>query len=162
MSFLLACKFSLILRMLPANEKCIMGSCRVTDVTANTTSASRQLLLLSRTSHDYPATYILLREMGLFNLLLQSAILCLLLIKFSLGSLHFLRARPRGGMLQAPSTPSNVNVKDLPEAQWFTQRLDHFDDSNIKTWQQRYFCNDGFHVKPDGPSFSDDRRRRSS
>lgn len=95
---------------------------------------------------------ILLREMGLFNVLLQSAIFCLVFIKFSLGSLHFLRGRPRGGMLLAPSFPSGVNVK-LPEAQWFTQRLDHFDDSNIRTWQQRYFYNDSFHLKPDGPVF---------
>ena len=69
----------------------------------------------------------------------------------SLGSLRFLRGRPRGGMLVAPAAP-NMNGK-LPEAHWLTQRLDHFDDSNTKTWQQRFFYNDRFHKKPDGPVF---------
>ena len=68
------------------------------------------------------------------------------------GSLHFLRGRPRGGMLAAPSADA-IHVKDLPQDQWFTQRLDHFDDSNTKTWQQRYFYNDKFFRKPDGPVF---------
>ena len=29
----------------------------------------------------------------------------------------------------------------LPEEQWFTQRLTHFDDANRATWQQRYWFN---------------------
>lgn len=68
------------------------------------------------------------------------------------GSLHFLRGRPRGGMVAAPAADA-IHVKDLPQDQWFTQRLDHFDDSNTKTWQQRYFYNDKFFRKPDGPVF---------
>ena len=68
------------------------------------------------------------------------------------GSLHFLRGRPRGGMLPAPSADA-IHVKDLSQDQWFTQRLDHFDDFNTKTWQQRYFYNDKFFRKPDGPVF---------
>ncbi|XP_020629406.1 putative serine protease K12H4.7 isoform X3 [Orbicella faveolata] len=72
-------------------------------------------------------------------------------INLSHCSLRFLRGRPRGGMLVAPAA-ANMNRK-LPEAHWFTQRLDHFDDSNTKTWQQRFFYNDSFHKKPDGPVF---------
>lgn len=70
----------------------------------------------------------------------------------SLGSLRFLRGRPRGGMLVPPAA-SGYNTEDLPPAHWFTQRLDHFDDSNTATWQQRFFYNDSFHDKPNGPVF---------
>ena len=83
---------------------------------------------------------------------LHFVILFLGFVTLSRGSLQFLRGRPRGGMLVAPAS-DNVNVKDLPQDQWFTQRLDHFDDSNTKTWQQRFFYNDSFHVKPNGPVF---------
>lgn len=92
-------------------------------------------------------------NMALLSLLLHLTILCFAFTKVSFGSLHFLRGRPRGGMLVAPESDSKTNVKDLPEAHWFTQRLDHFDDSNTKTWQQRYFYNDSFHVNSDGPVF---------
>ena len=108
-------------------------------------------------SHDFDSTasFIILllssTNMTLFNLPVYLVILCLGFTNFSLGSLNFLRGRPRGGMLVAPAKDSNI--KDLPQAQWFTQRLDHFDDSNTKTWQQRYFYNGSFHVKPDGPVF---------
>lgn len=87
----------------------------------------------------------------------SSASLCLIvtvvlgLTNCSHASLRFLRGRPKGGMLVAPAA-EHVNQK-LPEAHWFTQRLDHFDDSNTKTWQQRFFYNDTFHTKPDGPVF---------
>jgi pimeloyl-ACP methyl ester carboxylesterase len=40
-------------------------------------------------------------------------------------------------------------VKDVKEF-WFEQKLDHFNPTNIKTWQQRYFVNDTFY-KPGGP-----------
>lgn len=31
----------------------------------------------------------------------------------------------------------NLNAnRNLPDPQWYTQRLDHFDDSNTQTWQQ--------------------------
>ena len=87
----------------------------------------------------------------------SNASLCLIvtvvlgLTNCSHASLRFLRGRPKGGMLVAPAA-EHVNQK-LPEAHWFTQRLDHFDDSNTKTWQQRFFYNDAFHTKPDGPVF---------
>jgi len=40
----------------------------------------------------------------------------------------------------------------LPPAQWFTQVLDHFTPSDVRTWQQRFFVNDTFY-KPGGPIF---------
>ena len=79
--------------------------------------------------------------------------LCLLASFAVAGSLAFprmLRGRPFGGMLGEP--PVDKSVK-LPEAQWFAQRLNHFDDSNTRTWQQRFFVNDSFFHKKDGPVF---------
>ena len=34
-----------------------------------------------------------------------------------------------------PTRPSLISSED----QWFEQRLDHFDPTNVNTWQQRYF-----------------------
>lgn len=36
---------------------------------------------------------------------------------------------------------TSVHLADPAPAQWFTQRLDHFDRSNATTWQQRYYVN---------------------
>ncbi|XP_078380206.1 putative serine protease K12H4.7 [Oculina patagonica] len=85
----------------------------------------------------------------IFNVPLH-LLLIIVFTNLSLGSLRFLRGRPRGGMLVAPA---RHNTGKLPEAHWFTQRLDHFDDSNTETWQQRFFYNDSFYKKPDGPVF---------
>jgi len=48
-------------------------------------------------------------------------------------------------------TESNSSsVKEL----WFTQRITHFDESNQRTWQQRYFVNDAYWNKdPLAPVF---------
>ena len=53
---------------------------------------------------------------------------------------RFFRGRPRGreGMVGSPNVQHKVK---LPEEQWFTQRLTHFDDANRATWQQRYWFN---------------------
>jgi pimeloyl-ACP methyl ester carboxylesterase len=40
----------------------------------------------------------------------------------------------------------------VPPDQWLTQTLDHFNDADTRTWQQRYFLNDTFY-KPGGPVF---------
>ncbi|XP_072049545.1 LOW QUALITY PROTEIN: putative serine protease K12H4.7 [Amphiura filiformis] len=61
----------------------------------------------------------------------------------------FWHGRPRGGMI---GTPKRRFSGPLPPDQWITQRLDHFDDANIETWQQRYFVNDTY-FKGDGPVF---------
>lgn len=72
--------------------------------------------------------------------------------RFSCALPRFLRGRPRGrdGMLGAPAVGKHSS---LPADQWFTQRLSHFDDSNTATWQQRYFVNDSFWRKDEGPVF---------
>uniref|UniRef100_A0A672NEF7 Putative serine protease K12H4.7 n=1 Tax=Sinocyclocheilus grahami TaxID=75366 RepID=A0A672NEF7_SINGR len=38
------------------------------------------------------------------------------------------------------------------EAQWFIQRLDHFNGAEARVWKQRYFVNDTFY-RPGGPVF---------
>ncbi|XP_063840120.1 putative serine protease K12H4.7 [Scylla paramamosain] len=49
--------------------------------------------------------------------------------------------------LRPPPLPEGVH---LPQEKWFTQTLDHFSPTDIRTWQQRYFINDTFY-KPQGP-----------
>lgn len=80
----------------------------------------------------------------------QVLLLAVYITQSSLAFPRFINGRPRGGMLGAPRFDNSVK---LPDAQWFTQRLDHFDDSNTNTWQQRYFCNDSFYTKEGGPVF---------
>ncbi|KAL5004772.1 hypothetical protein ScPMuIL_018228 [Solemya velum] len=62
---------------------------------------------------------------------------------------NMLRGRPKGGMLGAPANPGNIN---LPPDMWFTQKLDHFNEADTRTWQQKYSLNDTFHT-PGGPVF---------
>ena len=63
----------------------------------------------------------------------------------SLAGQHFIRGRPVGkhGMLGLPISEDQLAVAftntSLPTAQWYDQRLDHFDPVNAKTWKQRYF-----------------------
>lgn len=68
----------------------------------------------------------------------------------------FHRGRPRGGMLGAPKKSKNqsssVSWKTPSEELWYTQKLDHFNPSDTRTWQQRYFVNDQFWTKG-GPVF---------
>lgn len=63
----------------------------------------------------------------------------------------FHNGRPRGGFLGSPYVTSNANLR-AAEPQWFTQRLDHFDPQNSRTWQQRYFVN-GSTFGVNGPVF---------
>lgn len=91
--------------------------------------------------------------MSVVDLLIHFVVLIFMFTKASQASLHFLRGRPRGGMLGVPEVGSTFDSKNLPEAQWFNQRLDHFDDSNTNTWQQRYFYNDSHYVNSGGPVF---------
>lgn len=92
-------------------------------------------------------------NMSVLDLLMHFVVLIFVFTKASLASLHFIRGRPRGGMLGVPEVGCTIDSKNLPEAQWFSQRLDHFDDSNTNTWQQRYFYNDSHYVNSDGPVF---------
>lgn len=36
--------------------------------------------------------------------------------------------------------------------QWIEQKLDHFDDTNLETWNMRYYSNSEYHVRG-GPIF---------
>lgn len=65
----------------------------------------------------------------------------------------FWRGRHHGGNLGGPSkSEDGLESNLLPAAQWFEQNLDHFDPTNSKTWQQRFYVNDTFY-KPNGPVF---------
>lgn len=67
------------------------------------------------------------------------------------GGKNFRLGRSRGGNL---GIPSGFYDGHLPVAQWFTQKLDHFSPSEIRTWKQRYFVNDSFYdYKNPGPVF---------
>lgn len=58
-------------------------------------------------------------------------------------SFQLIRGRPVGkhGLLGLPKTSESYVGDSLPKAQWFEQRLDHFDPVNTQTWKQRYFVN---------------------
>ncbi|XP_017480308.1 PREDICTED: putative serine protease K12H4.7 [Rhagoletis zephyria] len=72
--------------------------------------------------------------------LLLGAIVCLSACPPVASGFRLIRGRPVGkyGFLGLPV--SNVSYYDssIP-AQWFDQRLDHFDPTNTDTWKQRYF-----------------------
>ena len=53
-------------------------------------------------------------------------------------------------MLKAPPTPKGIEVAP---AQWFEQKLDHFNSSDTRTWKQRYFVNDTNWDRSYGPVF---------
>lgn len=82
-----------------------------------------------------------MNKIGFFPLLLfLQAVTCLR---------HFHNGRPKDGFLGVP----NVRFDgDLPKDQWITQKLDHFNDADLRMWEQRYFVNDTFY-KPGGPVF---------
>ncbi|XP_066600225.1 putative serine protease F56F10.1 [Prorops nasuta] len=61
----------------------------------------------------------------------------------------FKTGRSRHFSLGTPIIPNNAV---LPEEQWFTQFLDHFNPVEGRTWQQRYFVNATFY-KSGGPAF---------
>ena len=52
-------------------------------------------------------------------------------------------------MMGAPS----FKERDEPKEQWLKQKLDHFDDGDTRTWQQRYWVNDTFWDRQKGPVF---------
>ena len=53
-------------------------------------------------------------------------------------SFQLIRGRPVGkhGLLGLPKTSESYVGDSLPKAQWFEQRLDHFDPVNTQTWKQ--------------------------
>ncbi|XP_030556353.1 putative serine protease K12H4.7 [Drosophila novamexicana] len=51
-----------------------------------------------------------------------------------------------------PPVPANQNRADEVQTLWIEQKLDHFDESETRTWQMRYMLNDVF-FKAGGPLF---------
>ena len=73
------------------------------------------------------------------------ALVCLLLMVCASA-----RKRKLVGFESPPLPPGTV----LSEAQWFkAQKLDHFSNSDKRTWQQRYFVNDTLWDRKKGPVF---------
>jgi len=76
-------------------------------------------------------------------------VLVFLLIPSPLCSGGFPR-RGREGMLRAPARPEGLK---LAPAQWFQQKLGHFNPSDTRMWKQRYFVNDTNWDRSNGPVF---------
>ncbi|XP_043863436.1 putative serine protease K12H4.7 isoform X2 [Drosophila mojavensis] len=53
---------------------------------------------------------------------------------------------------EEPYVPTNQNRADEVQTLWIEQKLDHFNDSETRTWQMRYMLNDVF-FKAGGPMF---------
>lgn len=49
---------------------------------------------------------------------------------------HFRLGRSKGGNLGAPGEAENQKIHELPPAQWFKQKLDHFSVTDSRTWKQ--------------------------
>ncbi|EZA47726.1 Putative serine protease K12H4.7 [Ooceraea biroi] len=81
-------------------------------------------------------------------LLLLLALLAIVTV--STGWRTFMRGRSRYDNLKEPTLSSEKDV--LPEEQWFTQDVDHFNPLDNSVWKQRYFVNSDFY-KPNGPIF---------
>ncbi|KAB0797058.1 hypothetical protein PPYR_11119 [Photinus pyralis] len=66
----------------------------------------------------------------------------------------FHRGREVGGNLGAPYDVGYKATKKLAQDEWFIQRLDHFNPTDLRVWKQRYFTNDQFYkVTHNGPIF---------
>ncbi|KAL0280562.1 UNVERIFIED_CONTAM: hypothetical protein PYX00_001822 [Menopon gallinae] len=50
-------------------------------------------------------------------------------------------------------TLRNADDDDLNLGEWFTQKLDHYNEKNKATWKQRYFKNESFFDAAKGPVF---------
>lgn len=67
---------------------------------------------------------------------MRSTVLAFLLVYLShvaCGGKHFRLGRSKGGNLGAPG---GYKGEPLPAAQWFKQKLDHFNPSDLSTWKQ--------------------------
>lgn len=63
----------------------------------------------------------------------------------------FINGRPKGGFMGKPYIKPS-NDFHAAEPQWFMQKLNHFDDSDSRTWKQKYYVN-GSTFGMDGPVF---------
>lgn len=64
----------------------------------------------------------------------------------------FHKGRLNGGNIGCPGSKHPILNSPFVKTKWFTQRLDHFDTRNNKTWQQRYFVNNEYYQNG-GPIF---------
>ncbi|KAJ9590370.1 hypothetical protein L9F63_016607 [Diploptera punctata] len=77
-------------------------------------------------------------------------LLSVLLSSYAEARRLFFRGRQFGGMLGSPRRGTNVTI-NVPD-EYFEQQLDHFNPTEARTFQQRYFTNASFHL-PGGPVF---------
>ena len=56
----------------------------------------------------------------------------------------------RGRLFEKPRRL--LHASNVPD-QYYNQRLDHFDESQTATWNQRYWINDAFFDRKNGPVF---------
>lgn len=63
----------------------------------------------------------------------------------------FINGRPKGGLLGKPKV-QNTDAYTDAKPQWFTQTLNHFDGSDLRTWNQKYYVNASM-WKTNGPVF---------
>ena len=86
----------------------------------------------------------------------QLFVVGLILLPLLIDSLPwFHRGRPRGGMigsLRRRLQFSYYRGNSPNNEHWYTQQLDHFNPTDTRTWQQRYFVNDQY-WKKNGPVF---------
>lgn len=69
---------------------------------------------------------------------------------FALSSMHLVNNVNKYG-IKDPGGVEFLNIR-LPAEEWFSQKLDHFDPTNERTWSQRYWVNSTFHISG-GPAF---------
>lgn len=72
-------------------------------------------------------------------------------LAFSYDAPLFVNGRPYGGFLGDPHV-EHPELLENTVHEWFTQKLDHFDNSDVRTWNQRYFLN-SLHFTGSGPVF---------
>ncbi|XP_055328720.1 putative serine protease K12H4.7 [Paramacrobiotus metropolitanus] len=66
---------------------------------------------------------------------------------------NFMLGKYRGSAKGQPARNRfTQNTGDLPPDQYFEQQLNHFNEADNRTWQQRFFVNDKYY-KPGGPVF---------
>lgn len=67
------------------------------------------------------------------RILQNSAVILAVLLPLATGLGLFKHGRPKHGMLGAPLVKEKYN---LPPDMWFKQKLDHFNDADLRTWNQ--------------------------
>ncbi|XP_015174578.1 PREDICTED: putative serine protease K12H4.7 [Polistes dominula] len=82
--------------------------------------------------------------------LLSSLLLIAVFLNITEALRNFIRGRSKDGNLG--TLLLSKEYEKLPNEQWFTQMLDHFNPTDARIWEQRYFQNSEYY-KPGGPMF---------